>query len=231
MKLFASVFVSNALTKATKCEVLPLQAYDKLDLPVATHADMLVFVLGKRIFCYDDYYNKNRRIFGVAEDDGYEIVRISPPIDSKYPNDVALNVFKIGNFLVGNLKYVAKEILEYANFLGLSLIDVKQGYSACSTLVLDDNTAITADKSIFEALAKIGKRVILIDQGGIKLDGYDYGFIGGASCVLDDTVYFFGDITKHQNYDKIHTAIEALKMNEFSISCEDVFDFGGARTF
>ena len=160
---------------------------------------------------------------------GYEIVKISSPTSAKYPSDIALNALKIGNLICGKLKYVAKEIIEYAKALGFQLIDVKQGYSACSTLVLDDDTVVTADKSIYNALAKAGKRVVLISQGDIKLDGYDYGFIGGASCVIDDTVYFFGDIKKHKDYEKIYSEIARLKMKEKSISCEDVFDFGGAR--
>ena len=230
MKLFASEFVANMLSSATGCEVLSLSPYDKLDGPVSTHADMLVFVLGERIFCYDDYYKCNKKAFDVAEKEGYEIIKITPA-SSSYPNDIALNVLKIGNFICGNLKYVAKEILEYAAFLGFELINVKQGYSACSTLVLDENTAITADRTIFEALAKIGKNVTLIEQGGIVLEGYNYGFIGGASSVIDDAVYFFGDIKRHQNYPEIHNAISSLQMKEISISCGDVFDFGGARAF
>lgn len=229
MKLFASTFVAEPLAKVTGCEVLSLLPYDKLDGPVSTHADMLIFSLGKRIFCYEDYYYKNENIFKIAENEGYEIVKISSPTSAKYPSDIALNAFKIGNLICGKLKYVAKEIIEYAKALGFQLIDVKQGYSACSTLVLDDDTVVTADKSIYNALAKAGKRAVLISQGDIKLDGYDYGFIGGASCVIDDTVYFFGDIKKHKDYEKIHSEIARLKMKEKSISCEDVFDFGGAR--
>ncbi len=231
MKLFASALVSNTLAKSCGCEVLSLPTYDKLDNPVSTHADMLVFSLGKRIFCYEDYYDNNKKIFDVAENDGYEIIKIPPIASSKYPNDIALNVLKIGNAVCANLKYTAKEILDYASELGYELIDVKQGYSACSTLVLDDNNAITADKSIFDALSKAGKQVALISEGGIKLEGYSYGFIGGASCVIGDNIYFFGDIKKHQNYDEIHTKIISCKKREIIISCGDVFDFGGARLF
>ncbi len=231
MKLFASSYISEALQKKSGISVLPLAPYDKLDTPVNTHADMLAFVLGKRIFCYEEYYNQSKGIFDIAENDGYEIVKISRHCSKNYPNDIALNVLKIGKIICANLKYTAKEILDYASELGYELIDVKQGYSACSTLVLDDNNAITADKSIFDALSKVGKQVTLISEGGIKLDGYSYGFIGGASCVIGDSVYFFGDIKKHQNYDEIHATIISCKKREIIISCGDVFDFGGARPF
>ena len=41
----------------------------------------------------------------------------------------------------------------------------------------------------------------MISQGNIELDGYDYGFIGGAGGRIDDnTVIFFGNIEKHPDY-------------------------------
>ena len=231
MKLFASCHIAKVLQNVCGVDVLPLSPYKKLDTPVNTHADMLVFVLDKRVFCYEDYYTINKDIFNVAEKDGYKIVKISPPPSAKYPNDISLNVLKMGNLICGNLKYVAKDIINYALERGYSLIDVKQGYSACSTLVLDENIAITADKSIFNALSRAGKSITLVDEGCIRLDGYNYGFIGGASCVVGDSVCFFGDIKNHKNYDKIHAKILESKKREISISCGDVFDFGGARGF
>lgn len=53
-------------------------------------------------------------------------------------------------------------------------------------------------------LPKNGIDVLKIDSGSIRLDGYDYGFIGGACTMIDDgTVAFFGDIKTHPNFRKI----------------------------
>ena len=46
--------------------------------------------------------------------------------------------------------------------------------------------------------------MLLISSGDIKLEGYDYGFIGGASGkISDNTVVFFGNAEMHPYYSSI----------------------------
>ena len=46
--------------------------------------------------------------------------------------------------------------------------------------------------------------MLLIPSGDIKLEGYDYGFIGGASGkISDNTVVFFGNAEMHPCYSSI----------------------------
>lgn len=229
MKIFVSNLIAAELSKEISIEVLPLKSYRFLDFPVNTHADMLVFVIDKTIFCYEDYYLENRKIFNVAENEGYEIVFVSKRCGKNYPDDVGLNIFRMGRVLFANLSYIANEIVEYANENGYALVNTNQGYAACSTLVLNDENAITADKSIYKAIKSQGKNVTLISPNGIQLDGYNCGFIGGASCVIDKTVYFFGNIKNHPSYDIICGIIIDLGMAFKIISSLDVYDFGGIR--
>jgi hypothetical protein len=59
---------------------------------------------------------------------------------------------------------------------------------------------------------------LLIDKGHIQLQGFDYGFIGGASGRIGDTIIFNGDITQHPDYEKIAAFIEDrdLKIKYFT---------------
>ena len=229
MKLFVSDSVSELIKGAIDISPLPLKPYDCLDAPVSSHADMLVFVLENRIFCYADYYLVNKDIFDIAENEGYKIVPVSKKCQKNYPYDISLNALVMGKVIFANLKYIAKEIINYAQEEGFSFVNVKQGYSACSTLVLDDNNAITADKGMYNAISLAGKNATLISKEGIILNGYDHGFIGGASFVIGDTVFFFGDIKTHPDYQMIHSKINELDMKEFCILRGDVFDFGGGK--
>ena len=59
-----------------------------------------------------------------------------------------MNCLYLGNKLYGRLDATDKAVLDYCTKNQIELIDVKQGYTRCSTLVVNDNAVITADKSI-----------------------------------------------------------------------------------
>ncbi len=109
---------------------------------------------------------------------------------------MALNCLYISGKLYGREEAIdvsVKKITAMKN--GIEIVDVKQGYTRCSTAVIGKNSAITADSTIYNALTKNGIDVLKIDSGSVRLDGYGYGFIGGACTMIDDdTVAFFSVI-------------------------------------
>ena len=149
-------------------------------------------------------------------------------IMARIPTKVTTEVI-ICKRLFCRVQSAAKEIKDYALENGYELIDVKQGYAGCTTLVLNENNAVTGDPSIKIAMEKSGINVLFIDEDNIRLPGYNKGFIGGASLVINDTVYFFGDVKKLSEYSKISSFISSLKMKEISILSGDVVDFGGGK--
>ncbi len=228
-KAFVSCDAARILENHCSVQPLSLMPYSSLDTPVQSHADMLVFIMEGKIFTYKEYYEQNKKVFDEAKKEGYELVFVSKICGREYPNDIALNVLRVGKLLFSNLKHTAVEILEYAGECDYRLVNVKQGYSACSTLVLNESTIITADKSIYDASLRNGIDALLVESGGITLEGYDYGFIGGASFVIDKNVYFLGEIKNHPSYEKIKDKIKSVGMEIFEIMSGNVCDFGGIR--
>jgi len=135
----------------------------------------------------------------------------------------------MGKYLICNTKYVASEILEYSEKNGYSICHVKQGYSACSTLVIDENTAVTSDMGIASAIEATGKKVICIDNDGIILPGYNCGFIGGASGKIGESVCFFGDICTLRDGKVILEQLAEKKTRVIPILSGSVYDFGGIK--
>lgn len=133
-------------------------------------------------------------------------------LGSIYPLDIKYNAACTGKFFLHNLKYTAPELLKEAINKGFNLVDVKQGYTKCSAVIVDENSIITYDRGIEKAASKAGMDVLLVNPGGVLLPGYDRGFIGGASGRIGKTVIFNGDLSKHEDYKAIKKFIEDRKL-------------------
>jgi len=157
MKALINYEIADAFYNATGLDVIPLKPYSKLDLPVSAHADMLFCLLDKTIFCYEDYVKENN-IYNTLKDSGLNVIFVSNECKKNYPYDISLNVLVMGKTLFCNIKHTAVEIVDYANNNGYKIVNIKQGYSACSTLVVDENNAITSDTGVASAIEKKEKR-------------------------------------------------------------------------
>lgn len=220
--------IANEFAEKTGIESLSLEEYSRLDTPVSSHADMLICKIENTVFCYEDYYLDNKSLFEKIENN-YKVVKVSKKCSKDYPNDIGLNALVIGKTVFSRLDFCAKEILDYARENGYKLINVNQGYSACSTLVLNQRSAITSDISIYNALINEGFDALLIVSKGIELKGYNCGFIGGAGGVYNNTAYFFGDISLHQDFSKISSFLKEYNCKIVSILSGGVYDFGGIK--
>lgn len=173
-------------------EPVPLAPFSALSEPTDTHADMLLCAVGKSIFKHALYPLEGESFINVTEN-----------IGSKYPNDVLLNISIVGTHVFCNEKYASATALEYLRELGYNIHHVSQGYAHCSTCILSECAIITADGSIARAAEKAGIDVLLISAGNISLPPYGYGFIGGATGVCGDRVYFCGSLDHHPDGDRI----------------------------
>ena len=219
--------ISESFFEKTNIKTLGLLPYDKLDTPVSSHSDMLLCVIENTVFTYNDYYYNNVELFEKIEKK-YKVIKVFG-CGREYPNDVKLNVLVIGKMIIGRLSSVASEVLDFAKKNGYKLIDVKQGYAACSTLVINEKAAITSDIGIHNALTKNGISSLYVTTSSITLDGYSCGFIGGAGGVYDGVAYFFGDIKNHVDYAKIEKFLSEQNCAVFPILGGGVYDFGGIK--
>ena len=142
-----------------------------------------------------DYYKE------VLDKYHFNVIKGNSTIKLKYPNNVQYNVCIFGKYAIHNFNYTDEYILDYLNRNNFTKINVKQGYSKCSICIVDDNSIITSDVGIYNAVKKYDIDCLLIEKGYIDLFELDYGFIGGCSGLIStDVLAFFGDITKHPDY-------------------------------
>lgn len=141
-----------------------------------------------------------------------------------YPSDIAYNVAVVGRFAVHNFRHTDSVYLENSHF---ERISVSQGYSKCSLCIVNDSAAITADRGICDALSEHGVDVLLIRQGFVELSGYDYGFIGGASGLIDDGLLAFcGNLDLHPDGETIKKFCAAHGVQTLSLGSRELVDVG-----
>ena len=210
--------------------VVTLPAEGGLASPISSHADMLLCVIDHYFFCSKNYYSKNKNLFSKIEDFGYSPILCDIERKKEYPFDIQLNQAVIGNYIIGKKDACAKEILNFASNNGYTYISVKQGYAKCSSLILNEKAIICADDRISSSALKLGIDILKIENSSenIILNGYNYGFIGGASAVYNNTVFFFGDVSKHKNYEIISAFCEKHDFHINSLTDAPLTDIGGA---
>ena len=197
-----------------------LPSYKRLPEPVSSHPDMLIYQLSSgALLTYEEYYNENRALFNML---GCDVLTEERLPGNKYPEDIYLNALRIADTVIGRTDKLSRHILRDAE----ETVYVRQGYTRCSACVVDGDI-ITADTCIASAASRLGSRITLTKSGNIILEGYDYGFIGGASCRLREGIAFFGDIMTHPSGEKIKAAVLSRGFDVIKLNDGILTDLGG----
>ena len=158
---------------------------------------------------------------------GYHVFVLTETLSAAYPGDVKLNCVMLGKYLICNIDTVSPFVLQYFKEKGRTVIPVRQGYTKCSVVPVTDNSLITDDESIYDSCKAAGLDVLLVSKGSVKLDGFQYGFIGGASGKISKTeIAFNGDIHTHADCGNILKFLKKYGMSAVSLKDGPLYDIG-----
>ena len=205
--------------------IIPTVENKVVSKPLWGHADMQICKCSDDLYicaplCYEYYKNK-------LADFNVKIICGKTTLDSNYPKDIAYNVAWIGKSAIHNFNYTDAYIKEYFTHSNVEMINVFQGYSKCTICVVSDGAIITSDLGISKTLLEHGTDVLTISAGNIDINGWEYGFIGGASGkISDNTIAFCGDICTHPDYNKIKKFCSKYNVECISLSKKRLMDLG-----
>lgn len=161
---------------------------------VSGHTDLLIHILKENeVLVHNDMDNS---FISQLNNLNIKVKLSESSLGEGYPENIILNGINLKNYFIHNLKYTDKNLLKEVN--GKTLINVKQGYSKCSTAIVTENAIITSDVSIAKKLKDLKFDVLLLPSGDIDLPGLNYGFIGGCSgLVTNNLMAFFGTLDNY----------------------------------
>jgi hypothetical protein len=164
---------------------------------VCGHPDMLMHIYGNGVIVHKDM---DTEFIQTLASLNYSVYKSNSSLQSKYPHDVLLNSLCLGGLFVHSINFTDTKLLSLLKTR--KLINVKQGYTKCSTCVVTNQAVITSDISIANALTIEKIDVLLVPPGDIILPGLNYGFIGGATGLLESNVLAFYGHLDHYLYGK-----------------------------
>ncbi len=223
--IFIDCRVSNSVQQKLLnfCDrVICVPEYRSFDRAVAAHADMNILKINDKIFTNFD--------LPPEIEIKYSITRIWDKTDNlKYPHDVYLNAAVIGDRFVCKVSSILTDAIEYARSSSYRILNVKQGYSKCNIAVIDEKyrAIVTEDRGIYDTLVKKNFDVLLLNSHGVKLDPYQYGFIGGACGMIEDKIFFFGNLEYHNESERIVEFCNKYKKKIICLSDNPLYDYGG----
>ena len=184
-----------------------------VDPRIATHPDLYMCQLG--------LWSEAGLFFGDPE-----------KLAVAYPQDIIYNAVCTRNYVVHLAEKTDPELKEAmvtwhrslhrlpdeGDHRDIKILSVRQGYTRCMCLPVDDNSFIVSDESIAKPLESQGASVLMISRGHIKLKGFDTGFIGGTagniyvnSGEMTDqrAIIFNGDLSVHPDFKAITEFIKS----------------------
>ncbi|AWZ49144.1 hypothetical protein C3495_10095 [Clostridiaceae bacterium 14S0207] len=197
-----TLFVDNRIAieefnilKNLNYKIIKVPSCNKLYNAIKGHPDILLHIQDKNSIIVHKDIPKD--FITLLKNNSFNVTLSSYSLDSKYPNDIFLNAVSFKNYFIHNLSYTDPILLKLNNYK--KLINVKQGYTKCSTCIVNENSIITSDTNIAKHLTANNFNVLLLPPGDIILEGLDYGFIGGCSGLIEKNVLaFYGDLSYYK---------------------------------
>lgn len=200
-----------------------------VDERLSGHADLSVFHAGGEEIWLAPYLRESgfaARLTAMGAQ-----VHIADIVQSaSYPHDAQMNIAALGGAFIYNPKVSYMPVIErLAGKRGMRGAPARHGYAKCSVLVVDERSIITQDAGIARAARGIGLNVLEIAPGYVTLDGFEYGFLGGAGFKpAADIMAFTGMLDAHPDRARILTFLAARGVSAVYLTGLPVFDIGSA---
>ncbi|MFX0548061.1 DUF6873 family GME fold protein [Hathewaya histolytica] len=171
--------------------ILKVPELDILYPSIKGHPDILINIIdNKSILVHKDI---QMDFIQLLESKNLKVLYTENSLEATYPKDIIINALSTEEFFIHNLNFTDKTLLK--KNMHKKLISVNQGYTKCSTALVNKNSIITSDVTIAKNLKENNFNVLLIPPGDIILEELNYGFIGGTCGLVEDNVLaFYGDL-------------------------------------
>ena len=217
-------------------DLLCTQGYDVITLPcnprlsgaVAAHPDLSVFFAPDAVYTTAGFAEVAGQEFKeICRRLGCPLRIVRGEIGTRYPQDILLDALPIEHRLFCLPEQTAPELTARTDFC---VVPVRQGYAKCAALAVGDHALASADPSLLRAAEQCGLDTLALLPGGIRLQGYDTGFIGGAASFAPrgdcSDICFCGDLKLYPGGEALEAFLAAHGIRAYGLSGVPLSDVG-----
>ena len=157
-------------------------------------------------------------------DESANVIKGEKEVKNRYPYSAVYNAVITEKYIIHSKKITDNKIKE--TFPNHEIINVKQGYTRCSLLALDDKNYLTSDNGILKVLKEYGFNVLYVEPGEILLPGFKNGFFGGTAGMLGDKVLLTGSLKYINGGEEVKHFIKSAGFDLLELYDGPLFDGG-----
>ncbi len=202
--------------------VISFQKDDYKPEYLSGHPDVFLFQYRNNIVIapeIEKFADMNLSVLKCTKSKGYS------KVDADYPGCTAYNAAIGDTIFIHNLQFTDKAVESLT--AGMRRINVKQGFSRCSTIHLGKDCFITSDKSIMKSLDSAGIECEYLSPEGIILKGCRHGLLGGTAGVLGDKLFLCGNADFYPEGTALRHITEARNITLIELYEGPLIDCGG----
>lgn len=202
-------------------QVVSVKPYSNLPIHVSHHPDMQ-FLHIKDNTCV--VINKNVDFLSKLKNIGFSVIEAQNDYRAEYPYDIGLNCVLLRDCVIGKIDYIDTSIKSALK--DYKFINVSQGYTKCSVCIVDEHSLITEDESIYKKL-KNDFDVLKIESNCVELKGYNCGFFGGCTSLIDKNLLAInGELKYHKSYKDITAFLKYRNVDFIELKAGNLSDIG-----
>ncbi|WP_125152752.1 DUF6873 family GME fold protein [Clostridium rectalis] len=217
----------EANLKKLGVEIIKCPPCKQLYQAICGHPDMILHIINNKKIIVNKDIDKN--FISKLNSFNIDVILSKNSLKIKYPYDIILNAVSMDYLFFHYINYTDPNLLLQLN--NKKQISVKQGYTKCSTAIINSKAIITSDKSIDAAMKKENIDSLLLPPGDILLPGFDYGFIGGCcGMVTEKEMAFYGNLNYYKYGKEVLNFLYKYNVKPIFLSDGKLIDRGSILT-
>ncbi|MBE5039622.1 hypothetical protein INF28_03985 [Oscillospiraceae bacterium DSM 107454] len=212
------------------CKIISSSMVPQLNDATATHPDMQIHAVNDNTaFCAPECFAYYRRVLPKR----IHLIAGNTRLKGTYPFNCAYNVARVGNYVFCNTESVDPLLIQWYRTNRKIIIPIRQGYAKCNLCPLSDEAFLTEDRGIYNTVIKqnLPVKCFLLPAGEVILDGYPYGFIGGASGGFKEILFWYGNPEYCSFYSQLEKLMQTYHISNISLYDMPLYDLGGIICF